>query len=105
MDSVRPRGYLRRTEAAAQESKNSTRSAATTVAPTGVDQAKEISSPTQKHTTAVTAAQRMTPRKLLNRRMAVRAGKMTKEEINKRGLFRGSFRLKAHKLELQVPYP
>ena len=39
-------------------------------------------SPTQKHTTEVTAAQRITPRKLLNSRMAVRAGKITSEEMS-----------------------
>ena len=39
-------------------------------------------SPAQKQTTEVTAEQRITPRKLLNSRMAVRAGKMMREEIS-----------------------
>ena len=44
--------------------RNSARFAATTVAPTGVDQTKDTVSPTQKHETDVTAAQRVTPKKL-----------------------------------------
>ena len=58
------------------------RLATTTVAPTGVEKAKEMVSPVQKQTTDVTAAQRITLRKLLNSRMAVSAGKITREEIS-----------------------
>ena len=38
--------------------------------------------PAQKHTTDVTAAERITPRKLRKSRMAVRAGKMMRDEIS-----------------------
>ena len=65
-----------------QEITNKVRFAATTVAPTGVEKTKEIVKPAQKHTTEVMAEQITTPRKLLNRRMAVRAGKMIREEIS-----------------------
>ena len=68
--------------ASRQAARNTVRSDATTVAPTGVEKVKEMVSPTQKHTIEVAAAQRMTPRKLLNRRMAVRAGKITREEMS-----------------------
>ena len=50
--------------AMAQARRNIARLAATTVAPTGVDQTKDTVSPTQKHETDVTAAQRVTPKKL-----------------------------------------
>ena len=60
--------------------KNSVRLAQTTVAPTGVEAVKETTSPTKKHPTDVTAAEITTPRKLLNSCMAVRAGKITREE-------------------------
>ena len=76
------RAYYRRMAAAAQARRNSPRFAATTVAPTGVDQAKDTVSPAQKHPADVTAAQRVTPRKLRKSRMAVKAGKITREEIS-----------------------
>ena len=41
-----------------------------------------MTSPAQKQTTDMTAAQSTTLRKLRNRRMAVRAGKMIREEIS-----------------------
>ena len=74
--------YLRRRAARRQAQRNTARSAATTVAPTGVENMNEIVSPAMKHTTDVTAAQRITPRKLRNNRMAVSAGKITSEEIS-----------------------
>ena len=54
----------------------------TTEAPTGVDSVQEAMSPAQKQHTDVTPAQTTTPRKLLNSRMAVSAGKITREEIS-----------------------
>ena len=56
--------YRRRTAETAHAARNSARFGATTVAPTGVDQANDTVSPAQKHATDVTAAQRVTPRKL-----------------------------------------
>ena len=74
--------YLRRRAPSAQAHKNSVRLAATTVAPTGVERVKERPSPTQKQMTEVTAAEVITPRKLLKSCMAVSAGKIIKEEIS-----------------------
>ena len=48
----------------------------------GVDSVQEAMSPAQKQHTDVTAAHTTTPRKLLNSRMAVSAGKITREEIS-----------------------
>ena len=78
----RRRAHRERKKATPQDARNTAKLAATTEAPTGVDHTQEAVSPAQKHTTAVTPAQIMTPRKLLNSRMAVRAGKITREEIS-----------------------
>ena len=58
------------------------RFAITTVAPTGVEAAKETPRPVTKHSTELTAANSTTPRKDLKIRMAVRAGKITRDEIS-----------------------
>ena len=47
-----------------------------------MDSVQEAMSPAQKQHTDVTAAHTTTPRKLLNSRMAVSAGKITREEIS-----------------------
>ena len=65
---ARPAGLLAKAAKALDSTVTITKgeksAAATTVAPTGVDQAKDTVSPAQKHPTDVTAAQRVTPRKL-----------------------------------------
>ena len=52
------------------------------VAPTGEPATTEIKSPARVHTMEKQAEQMVTPRKLLNTRMADKAGKITKAEIN-----------------------
>ena len=61
--------------------KNAARSAATIVLPTGVPARMEIKRPATEQTTETTAEQRVTERKLLNKRIAERAGKITRAEI------------------------
>ena len=61
--------------------KNAARSAATIVLPTGVPARIEIKRPATEQTTETTAEQRVTERKLLNTRIAERAGKITRAEI------------------------
>ena len=61
--------------------KNAVRSAATIVLPTGVPARMEIKRPATEQTTETTAEQRVTERKLLNTRIAERAGKITRAEI------------------------
>ena len=56
--------------------------AATMVEPTGVPPTMATSMPASAHVTESAAEQRVTPLKLLNRRMADRAGKMISAEIN-----------------------
>ena len=81
------------------------RFATTTDAPTGVDRVKEATRPAQKHATDVTAAHTTTPRKLLKRRMAVRAGKMTKEEMSIAPIIRmPSTMVSAVRMERRVLY-
>ena len=48
----------------------------------GVEAAKETPRPVTKHKTELTAAKSTTPRKDLKSRMAVRAGKITRDEIS-----------------------
>ena len=57
-------------------------SIATMVDPTGVDARMEIIIPTAAQITDITAEQRITARKLLNSRIAERAGKIISAEIN-----------------------
>ena len=57
-------------------------STVTMVAPTGVPAKMEIINPAAAHTTEKMAAHTVTEKKLLNNRIAERAGKMTKAEIN-----------------------
>ena len=79
--------------------------ATTTEAPTGVDSTKEAVSPAQKQLTEVTAEQRTTPRKLLNSRMAVRAGKMTREEMSMAPIIRmPSTMVRAVRMDSRVLY-
>ena len=59
------------------------RFAATMVEPTGVPAITATRIPAKAHTTANTAAQIVTDKKLLNTRMAARAGKMTRAEIKR----------------------
>lgn len=66
-----------------QQPRNATRSAMTMVAPTGVEASIEISSPTTAQTTEITAAQKITPRKLRNSRMADSAGKTISAEVSR----------------------
>lgn len=61
--------------------KNAARSAATIVLPTGVPARMEIKRPATEQKTETTAEQRVTERKLLNTRIAERAGKITRAEI------------------------
>ena len=58
-------------------------SIATIVEPTGVDARMETIIPAAAQITDITAEQRMTALKLLNNRMAERAGKMMSAEISK----------------------
>ena len=62
--------------------KNETMSTATIVEPTGVPNAMEIKSPKTAHTTDNTAEHIVTDLKVLNTRIADRAGKMISAEIN-----------------------
>ena len=57
------------------------KSAATIVLPTGVPASIDMRSPVTEHTTDTTAEQIVTERKLLNTRIAERAGKITRAEI------------------------
>ena len=57
-------------------------SAETIVEPTGVEARIEIIIPTEAHITDITAEQIITPRKLLNNRIAERAGKIINAEIS-----------------------
>ena len=61
--------------------RNAVRSAATIVLPTGVPASIEIKRPATEHTTETMAEQIVTERKLLNTRIAERAGKITRAEI------------------------
>ena len=61
--------------------KNTARSAATIVLPTGVPARMEIKSPDTEHTTETIAEQIVTERKLLKTLIAESAGKITRAEI------------------------
>ena len=63
--------------------KNTTKSVATIVEPTGVPAKIEIKSPITEQITEKQAEQIVTDLKLLKILMALRAGKITKAEINK----------------------
>ena len=73
---------MRRRAWTRQAHRNTARSVTTTDAPTGAASKKEAVSPAQKQAPDDTPAQITTPRKLLNSRMAVRAGKMIREEMS-----------------------
>ena len=69
---------------AAVQNANITISTHTTVAPTGVEARMDMRIPDAAHHTEITAEARITPKKLLNKRMADRAGKMINAEIRRR---------------------
>ena len=71
------------TKPISEKSPNTTMSATTMVEPTGVPLSAAIRIPAAAQSTEMHAAQIETPRKLLNRRMADRAGKTTRAEINR----------------------
>ena len=58
-------------------------STATIVEPTGVLQRMEMRIPSSAQVTERTAEHKVTPRKLLNRRIALMAGKMIRAEISR----------------------
>ena len=65
-----------------QNTKNTTISAETIVEPTGVEARIDIIIPVAAHTTEIIAEQMITPRKLLNKRIADRAGNIIKADIS-----------------------
>ena len=67
---------------ASENAANTTMSAATIVEPTGVPYMTEARIPSTEQSTEITAALAMTARKLLNTRIAERAGKMMSAEMS-----------------------
>lgn len=74
--------YRRAAAPAADVSPNTIICTATMVEPTGVPARIEINMPASEHTTAKTAAQTVTPKKLLNMRIAESAGKIIRAETS-----------------------
>lgn len=67
---------------AAEKTRNVARFTTTTLAPVGIDNTYESTTPKKKHTTETAAEHITTPLKLLNTRIDVSAGKIIRLEIS-----------------------
>lgn len=76
------------TRPTAQNTRNTSRSTTTTLAPDGVSNAYDSTIPSRKHTTDTTAAHTVTDRNVRHTRMAVSAGKMTRLEMSSAPIMR-----------------